>query len=321
MKKLLVFSNCHGERYLQMMKRDSSILDYFEVDIILSYTQLDNFEEHKHKFQQADLVLVNNIKNYNDFTLSNLRKIMKPDVLLIVIPFVRFNGYWPDTPTTLLSKIGSGVVQDFPRVGRRTARGYLDSSVPKAAVNAHFDRAVEKLRVIERESDIEFVNFFLDNHAKYPMFRDYLHPTVNMLEHVGAQIVSIVSRHYDIPTAGRGAVLSEAPREGGHFKPIVNAVKSCLGLTYDLDAVYLCSRETFIKGVLEYEASDGPALNDLGAFHELLRVEKNKQESAESEARAAEQDLLKALDEEEKNNDKPGAAAKKKKQAADGSAK
>ena len=42
-------------------------------------------------------------------------------------------------------------------------------------------------------------------------------------------------------------------------------------------------------------------------------VEKKKQESAEREARSAEQDLLKALDEENKNDDKPVAAAKKKK--------
>jgi len=271
MKKLLVFSNCHGERYLQIMKRDSSILDYFEVDIVLSYAQLDNFEEHKLKFQQADLVVVNNIKNYNDFTLSNLRKIMKPDVLLIVIPFVRFNGYWPDEDVMPLSRISAGVVEDFPRIGTRSAQEYLDSPVTSDAANAHFTRAVEKLRIIERESDIEFVDFFLENHTRYPMFRDYRHPTSNMLEHVGAQIIGVVNEHFGLVGTGRGAVLTEAPREGGHFKPIVSAVKSCLGLAYDLDAVYLCSRAVFIEGVLEYEASSGPVMNNLGDFHALLR--------------------------------------------------
>ena len=39
-----MFSNCHGERYIEIFKRDSDIDKKFDINYIVSYEQLNNFE-------------------------------------------------------------------------------------------------------------------------------------------------------------------------------------------------------------------------------------------------------------------------------------
>ena len=35
-KKMVLFTNCHGERYIEMFKRDSKIDELFEIEYIVS---------------------------------------------------------------------------------------------------------------------------------------------------------------------------------------------------------------------------------------------------------------------------------------------
>ena len=94
LKNMVVFSNCHGERYINIFKRDTNIHNIFNINYIVSYQQLDNFSNFKDDFVKADILIINNIKQYNDYTIGNLKKILKPSCMVIVIPFVRFEGYW-----------------------------------------------------------------------------------------------------------------------------------------------------------------------------------------------------------------------------------
>ena len=41
--------------------------------------------------------------------------------------------------------------------------------------------------------------------------------------------------------------------EWGHYKPIKNHVKNVLNLEYNLDNVFLCSREKYLNMILDIE--------------------------------------------------------------------
>ena len=51
---------------------------------------------------------------------------------------------------------------------------------------------------IENEPDIKFYNFFITNHQEYSMFRDNYHPTKNMLEYIGSEIMKKLNKQFNI---------------------------------------------------------------------------------------------------------------------------
>jgi hypothetical protein len=94
MLKILIFSNCHGEYYKNILEKNTNILIFFEIRYIISYENLSNYKNIKEDFENADIILINPIENYDNFRLENIKKIMKKDCKLIVIPFIRFDGFW-----------------------------------------------------------------------------------------------------------------------------------------------------------------------------------------------------------------------------------
>lgn len=259
---MVVFSNCHGERYIEMFKRDTAIKEMFSIEYVVSYQQLDNFDKYQNMFSTADVLIVNNIKSYSEYTVDNLRKILKKESLLIVIPFVRFEGYWLPEAYKHLRYFQDNAVKMFPDISSADVLQYLRGPVDAEELGVHYSACLAKLEAIERESDILFYEFFVKNHRKYPMFRDNYHPTKNMLEHVGASLMRIIDDRFDVQYEGRPRLQSETI-EYGHYKPVKDNVKKILGLEYDLDKVYVCSRQEYLERILEYESQVNDPVDDL----------------------------------------------------------
>lgn len=255
-QNLVVFSNCHGEKYLKLMKEHTNIYNVFNVNYIVSYNAINDFQKYEIIFKTADLLIINNIKNYKDFTLSHLKTILKPDAKVIVIPYVRFSGYWFPEPSALLKRIQDNSVSFFPNITLSNVDAYLNIKLDDNAIKHNFNQCMDKLKLIEDECDVRFYDFFKENHTKYPMFRDANHPTANIINFIGKQIIgkicemfsSVITDNYDVE-------LKSDAREYGHYKPIVSSVASLLGLTYNLDTVFITSRRVFLTKVIEYETN------------------------------------------------------------------
>jgi len=252
-KNMVVFSNCHGERYINIFKRDTNIHNMFNIDYIVSYQQLDNFSNFRNEFMNADVLIINNIKKYDDYTLSNLKKILKPTCVLIVIPFVRFEGYWMPEQYKQLKYISGNTVSFFPDIKKNDVCDYLTNDSNNIELLNHFNNCLLKLKQIDEESDIRFYDFFIENHCKYPFFRDNYHPTMNILEYIATQIIKKIRNHFDITYNESNFKLKQDIFEYGHYKPIKNYVKTILKLEYDLDNVFLCSREKYLNMILSIE--------------------------------------------------------------------
>ena len=277
-KKMIVFSNCHGERYINIFKRDTNIHNIFNIDYIVSYQQLDNFSNFKNDFMKADVLIINNIKKYDEYTLNNLKKILKTDCVVIVIPFVRFEGYWLPEKYKRLNYISENSVSFFPDIKKNDIYNYLTNDDNNIELSKHFDNSLLKLKQIDNESDIRFYDFFIENHCKYPFFRDNYHPTMNMLEYIATQIIQKIRNHYDIIYNESNFKLKQNMFEWGHYKPIKNHVKNVLNLEYNLDNVFLCSREKYLNMILDIEEKQQKIvdLDDLRNKHfNILYHQKN----------------------------------------------
>lgn len=254
---MVIFSNCHGERYINMMKRDTNILHLFNINYIVSFMQLNNFEHYKNEFCNADILIINNIKNYNDYTIKNLKQYIKPECLLIIIPFVRFEGYWLPEKIKQLHYIKENAVSFFPDININLINEYLTYKIEnKNIVFNYFHHCLNKLKQIENECDILFYDYFIENHKKYPFFRDNYHPTSNMLEYIGKQIINKINDKYNIEYKDNNYILKTDIYEYGHYKPIINSVKDILELEYDLDKVFICNRYNYIYTILNHEDNE-----------------------------------------------------------------
>jgi hypothetical protein len=253
-KNMVVFSNCHGERYISIFKRDTNIHNIFNINYIVSYQQLNNFANFQEDFIKADILIINNIKQYNDYTMSNLKKILKPSCMVIVIPFVRFEGYWMPEQYKQLRYVSGNAVSFFPNIDKNNIKSYLVGNNNHDEIVANFNKCLAKLKQIDEESDIRFYKFFIENHRKFPLFRDNYHPTMNMLEYISTQIIKKIGNGFNIKYNESNFKLKTELFEWGHYKPIKDSVKNTLKIEYDLDKVFLCNRESYLNVILDNEA-------------------------------------------------------------------
>ena len=271
-KNMVVFTNCHGEKYINIFKRDTNIHTIFNINYIVSYQQLNNFSNFKQDFKDADVLIINNIKQYNDYTINNLKKILKPSCLLIVIPFVRFEGYWMPEQYKQLRYVSGNTVSFFPNIEKNNINDYLKNNIDINLIKKHFNICLTKLKQIENESDIKFYDFFLENHRKYPFFRDNYHPTMNMLEYIASKIIEKICTKLDIKYNKFNFKLHQEVFEWGHYKPIKNTIKDALNLEYDLDKVFICSREKYLSIVIDNEKKQQKII-DLDDFYKKYFIE------------------------------------------------
>jgi len=269
-KELVMFTNCHGEKYINIFKRDSDIEEKFNINYIVSYEQLNNFSKWKNIFEKADILIINNIKNYTDYTLTNLKKILKKDVLLIVLPFVRFEGYWLPEPYKRLRFFGGNSVSYFPNLNIDNIDKYLKIKLNEKIVKTHFENCLIKLKSIENESDIKFYDFFIKNHQEYPMFRDNYHPTMNILEYIGKALINKIGERFDIQYEKKPSLLTKNVKEYGHYKPILDDVKKYIKINYNIDNVFIWSRRDYLYKILNYEKNGKFPIKDLEHMKEVL---------------------------------------------------
>lgn len=270
-KNLVVFANCHGEKYINIFKRDTNIEELFNINYFVSYQELDNFDHLKKEFENADVLIINRIKNYNKFTIENLKKILKKEVLLIIIPFIRFEGYWLPENYKKLNKFKSNSVSYFPEIDINNINEYLNENIKTEYYLKHYFNCLEKLKNIELESDIKFYDFFVNNHLIYPMFRDNHHPTSNFLEYIGKEIIQIIDIKFKLIKKDETFDLKSDLLEYGHFKPIKNNVKKLLEIKYDLDKIFICSRKDYMTKILNFESdTNNDIIIDLDDMYKKL---------------------------------------------------
>jgi len=269
MKNLVIFSNCHGEYYKNILEKNTNILNFFKIKYIISYENLNNYKNIKEDFENADIILINPIENYFNFKIENVKKIIKKDCKLIIIPFIRFKGFWLEDKFVKLKKFQSNTVRDFPNIDLNSIDNYLENSnIDINIFKDHFNNSVNKLKEIENKCDIQFVDYFSSNYKKYPMFKDSYHQTINILQFIAYQIIEKINEIH--PLANKFKYSLQNIIESGHFKPITNTVKQILNLEYDLDSYYRVSRKDYLTKILEYDNNENLNINDYNQFYKIV---------------------------------------------------
>jgi hypothetical protein len=135
----------------------------------------------------------------------------------------------------------------------------------------HFDICVQRLKSMENEGDVKFVDFILKYYKTVPLFRDSYHPTMPLYQHLASQIVEQILAKFPAFSSGNHVATHTATeKEYGHFKPIRDRVAQTLGIEYGLDSYFLYSREDYLRGVLWLERNHPGRISDLSQLQRLL---------------------------------------------------
>ena len=76
---------------------------------------------------------------------------------------------------------------------------------------------------------------------------------MNMLEYIATQIIEKICQQNDIGYNKSNFKLKKELFEWGHYKPIKKDVKNKLNLEYDLDKIFLCSRDEYLNKIIDNE--------------------------------------------------------------------
>ena len=272
---VFIFANCHGTIYKNALER-SDLNSELSVTHVVSFENLDNFKNLIPYFKKCDVLIIQPVQNYEQFSIHNLKKYLKRSCKIIRVPFIRFEGFWDKTDVRELTKFKSPAVMFYPKIFKREeiTSYLLGEKLSSMDILDNFEKSLRDFSDLEKKGDIKFYDFFVQNYQNIPLFRDSYHLTAPFFSYISQQLVDIVS-HYSKADLKRIENISlDVGREFGHYKPITNKVAEVLGLKYDLSLYFKYNRWEYLVMILEHENSDD--LNVVSNFKELEIFLKNK---------------------------------------------
>lgn len=269
---VLIFANCHGIIYKNALQR-ADINSELSITHIVSYQNIDNFSNIVSYFQNCDILIIQPVQNYEQFSIHSLReKYLKKSCKIIRVPFIRFEGFWDKTDVRELEKFKPAAVMFYPKVFRKQEIPiYLNGEeLLTASVMENFEKSLKDFSDLEKRGDIKFYDFFVQNYQNTPLFRDSYHLTAPFYNYVIQQLIDLVSDYANVKLKRIENVSLIVGREYGHFKPIITKVAESLKLSYDLSSYFKYNRYEYLSMILEHENSQVPTiiadLNELTIF-------------------------------------------------------
>lgn len=266
---IAIFANCHGVIYKNMIKRGGFSGG---LDNVISYENLNNFGRLKDWFSSADVLVIQPVTNYEDFTIKNLRRYLKKDCLVISVPFYRFFGFWPRDEDKKLNKFSPAAVMFFPEISRKgdVARYLTEEETDSKKIHENFSISLNELKKIDESGDIGFYEDFLKLYKTVPFFRDPYHPTWVGYSLIGSRIIKIINQHFGGGLINPPELDLGVHREYGHFKPIKNIYAKTLGLEFDLNSYFEFTRYDYLSKIISYEEGSFEKINDLNELRHLF---------------------------------------------------
>ena len=120
-------------------------------------------------------------------------------------------------------------------------------------IERKFNAELSLLHEMDKQSDVEFLDYFVKHYRNIPMFNDPYHPSWHFICYLTQQIFDKVTAEKKMEFKPNNFEFYTHKVENVYFKPITNKVANVLGLRYDLDSYYIESRKNYLSKILDYE--------------------------------------------------------------------
>ena len=233
MKECVIFFNCHGSQIQQQLLQSDIFKKMYNIKIIFSpnylpkhkYENLDELtNEHKEIIQNADLVILQYIKNSTRKVIHHdyIKTLIKKDATVILIPHYSFSGYY--YPYDFLQDDNINVNKT-----KEELQTYINNLLKdkKEDIIKHMNDNLEHIRKLDELCDIKCYDFIKNNYKKHNLFYNRSYPTSILFHHMVKQILQILNIDNNIKR-----IVSNYARDNQNI--IYPQVKKILGLQFNI---------------------------------------------------------------------------------------
>jgi len=179
----------------------------FNIKIVINWAYIINKQPLPEDIYDTDVFIYQvynpidkNVEYHTDTVLKKLRDTVKT----ISVPFIAFNGYWPDATVDArndLTKCGKLQFGQFPQQSCVLSKyvkldealsNYSKEHYNKLYVEKHFEGCLNKIATVEKDCDIKIYEFIKRHYKSKLLFHSIQHPTNYLISHVLNQILDIL---------------------------------------------------------------------------------------------------------------------------------
>lgn len=254
-RKIVIYSNCHGEILQSMLEKHTDTRDKYAVQSFCNYENLHKAElsqEHKSILSECDVFIYqpfNRSYNESEYDVSRVKQMLKPSVKIVKINYYRFRAFWYNCDYQPYLKYrsfnfptGFGIcnkVENMKNYDYESVKQFIDQvEYNSDTITKVFEENLVKFRRIDDNSDIKMYDFFVDNYKKQKLFHDQFHPTNIFMYEVFRQLVQFI-QDTDIGYDGADFISSlDAEDELTHWsQPILPTIRKHLNLEFKDETV------------------------------------------------------------------------------------
>jgi hypothetical protein len=189
-----------------MFNRHHYTKDKFIIHQIINYENLDKAldESHIQILINCDVFIYQPFNK--DFTLceydiSNLKKFLKSNCIILKINYYRFKGFWFESeykPYNTFNKYAfadvkySGIHNSFMNFNgnkKETIDKINNIFIDEEKFLTYFSQELDNFKKIDDNSDVKMYDYFINNFKKKHLFHDGFHPNNTLFYEIFRQIV------------------------------------------------------------------------------------------------------------------------------------
>lgn len=249
---ILIFSNCAGNIIKKMFQTHPFTKNSVKVNYIANYENIVNesiSKKHKEIITSCDIFIYQPFNKHFDNTeydIKNVKKLLKKNVVIYRINYYRFRGFWYNSEYkpyhsyknyNFLNMDYYGIPNFF--VGKNNlefddVKKLINNfELNETDFNIFFNNCINNLEVIDKNSDVDMLTFFLNNYRKKKLFHDPFHPTNIFFYEIFRQIVSKIFE-YELPIDDELFIMNLNNIEMVHWAlPILPQIRKTLNLSYE----------------------------------------------------------------------------------------
>lgn len=251
MNKILIYSNCHGERLRAMFETHPSTKHEFAVSYISNYEELQHetlSPFHLQLIRECDFFIYqpfNKTYENTEYDINRIQHFLKPTCVVFRINYYRFKGFWYESSVKPFNQHGYykfpnepadfGLHDSFSDYDKETysildVRKKIDGiRIDETKFAEYFQNELKKFQDLDLKSDVKMYDFFLDKFKTDHLFHDCFHPTSRFLYEVFRQTIHVLFQ-ISIP-ANDDAFIQETREITTWAQPVLPAIKSLLNMT------------------------------------------------------------------------------------------
>lgn len=212
MKNIVIFSNCAGTIIMNMFKKHPFTRDRYLITCLANYENLNKENitgTHKNLFKNCDIFMYQPLNQKyieSEYDITTIKKYLHDNCLILKINYYRFRGFWYNSeykpyrcykPYNRKFKFKDlkyyGIHDSFINFNTENKNEIIDKinniQISKQELMLFFNNCLKEFKKIDDNSDVDMLEYFMNNYKIKHLFHDPFHPTNLFFYEIFRQII------------------------------------------------------------------------------------------------------------------------------------